>query len=78
VWHDLHFVRIGSTIFWHPATLTLNRPISTFPANGDVRFDYEYSDESGGQLQFISEKMEYTVSASQYGGGFFVDRVHVD
>jgi hypothetical protein len=33
-------VRVGSTIFWHPATLILNPPISTFPANGDVRFDY--------------------------------------
>jgi hypothetical protein len=52
----------ASTIFWQPATLTLNPPITAFPANGDIRFDYEYSDESGGQLQSLSETMDYTVA----------------
>jgi hypothetical protein len=65
----------ASTIFWQPTTLTLNPPISTFPANGDVRFDYEYSDELGGQLQSVSEAMDYTVSPSQPPGSFFVDRL---
>jgi hypothetical protein len=71
------------TTFWHPALLTqppltLDPPISEFPATCDVDFDFEYSDESGGQLQFITEKMSYTVSPSQPLGSFDVDRLHVD
>jgi hypothetical protein len=65
----------ASTIFWHP-TLTFKPALSTFPANGNVRFDYEYSDELGGQLQSITEKLTYTLSATQ--SGFYVNWLHVD
>jgi hypothetical protein len=56
----------ASTIFWLPR-LTFKPALSTFPANGNVRFDYEYSDESGSQLQSITEKLTYTVSETQSG-----------
>jgi len=65
----------SSTIFWHPA-LSLNPPVSTFPAVGQVRFEYEYSDESGGQLQSIVEKVDYTVSPIE--SGFHVNWLMVD
>jgi hypothetical protein len=50
----------ASTFFWHP-TLPLNPPVSTFPANGHIRFEYEYSDESGGQLRPTTERVNYTI-----------------
>jgi hypothetical protein len=56
----------SSLVFWHPS-LVLNPPISTFPASGDVHFEYEYSDESWRQLQSIVEKVTYAVSATQSG-----------
>jgi len=65
----------ASTIFWYP-TLILKPALTTFPANGNARFDYEYSDESGGQLQSITEKVTYTVSPTQ--SGFYVNWLHVD
>lgn len=61
----------ASSIFWYP-TLNFNPPISEFPASGEVDFDYEYLDESGGQLQSTTEKMPFTVSAFQSGLGFHV------
>jgi hypothetical protein len=65
----------ASTIFWHPA-LSLNPPISMFPTKGDVRFEYEYSDESGRQLRSVVEKVDYTIAATQ--SGFQVHWLNVD
>jgi hypothetical protein len=50
----------ASTVFWRPA-LSLNPPVSNFPANGRIRFEYDYSDEFGSQSQSITDVVEYTV-----------------
>jgi hypothetical protein len=52
----------ASITFFHPG-LSLNPPVSKFPVTGRLRFEYEYSDESGRQLRSIVETIEYTVSA---------------
>jgi hypothetical protein len=56
----------ASRIFFHPG-LSLNPPVSTFPATGRIRFEYEYSDESDRQPHSIVEKIEYTVYAAAVG-----------
>jgi hypothetical protein len=66
----------SSSVVWHPNVLTFNPPISTFPVNGEARFEYEYSDDSGRQSQKIVEKVTYSVCASQ--SDTYVDWLHVD
>jgi len=67
----------ASTIFWQP-TSPLDPPVSTFPANGQVRFEYDYCDESGRQARTITDTMGYTVSRGQDGSSYVSNWFHVD
>jgi hypothetical protein len=50
----------GASIFlWHPI-LPLSPPMPV-PANGHVRFNYEYSDDSGGQLRSTTERVNFII-----------------
>jgi hypothetical protein len=56
----------ASSISWRPQW-DFNPPIVTFPANGEVSFEYEYSDELSGKLRATIEKLEYTISETPTG-----------
>jgi hypothetical protein len=66
----------ASTAFWHPV-LPLNPPVSTFPANGRIRFEYDYWDESGRQARSIVDTVDYTVFRGD-GGSYVSNWWNVD
>jgi hypothetical protein len=66
----------ASTIFSHPA-LPLNLAIENFPASGRIRFEYDYSDESGRQPRSIVDIVDYTVSRGD-GGSYTSTWSNVD
>jgi hypothetical protein len=66
----------ASTVFWHP-TLSLTPPVSTFPANGRIRFEYDYSDESDRQARSIVDTVDYTVSRGE-GGQYMTNWLNVN
>ena len=57
----------ASSISWRPQW-DFSLPIVEFPANGEVSFEYEYSDELSGKLRATIEKLEYTISETPTGG----------
>jgi hypothetical protein len=56
----------ASSVSWRPQ-LDFHPPIVGFPANGEVTFAYEYSDELNGQPRATTEKLEYTISETPAG-----------
>jgi hypothetical protein len=65
----------ASTFYWHPVFL-LEPPVTTLPVDGEVRFEYEYSDELGGQPDLAIDKLVYTISLAP--SGFHVRWLNVD
>src|SRR5260370_9944196 len=65
----------ASTVFWH--ALPLNPPVSNFPANGRIPFDYEYCHESGRQARSIVDIVDYTVYRGD-SGSYMSNWFHVD
>jgi hypothetical protein len=51
--------------FWQG--MPLEPPVSTFPATGRIRFEFEYSDDLGQQGHPIVGAVHYTVSSAAPG-----------
>jgi hypothetical protein len=50
----------ASTIFW-PPRISLSPPVETFPADGRIRFEYEYCDGAGRQARQTVDIVDFTV-----------------
>jgi len=47
--------------------LILEPAVTEFPAKGRVRFEFEYSDESGSNHQTIIDTVEYAIDGAKPG-----------
>jgi hypothetical protein len=56
----------SSTVFWHPM-MHLDPPVTTFPATGRVRVNFEYAGESVTEPQSIVAIVEYVVGGAAPG-----------
>lgn len=64
-----------STVFYHPS-ITLNPPVTLFPAGGHARIDFSYSDDFGTESHKLVEQLDYSVAG--LGDGARVDWLRVD